>query len=239
MVDFQSIIKERYPEYAKHPLKDNIYYVTCGSKKAVVKLYRDNSVLESEFEILQELSCTGFVCSVLNKVKLDSCGFLELEYFSGPDLRYPSRSSMKEKYLITRNLVDFYIELEKRNIIYFDLQADHVISTRNSIKILDFGNTLRLNSEGYVLNTVSHCFEKTAAPEMLQLNAIITNASNVYSMSCLIYFLYVGNYYFDSEKYEHKKIPHFLCQSLQTGLNTSPINRPHNIRTFKELIQWI
>lgn len=238
MLNYSTIVEKRYTTYVKHPLKDNVFFAHRNGEEVVIKFFDDINIMESEYEILNDLSSTGFVCAVINKESYPFGGFLELEFCEGNDLRYVKCFSVKEKRLIASRIIDFYVELEKRGIIYFDLQADHVIVHKSTVRFLDFGNTLRVNDAGVVFNTVNSCFEKTAAPEMLQKGSIISRAANVYSMACLIYYLYIGNYYSDTHKINAKVIPNSLINPLQRALARDLTQRIQDIKTFKELVKW-
>jgi serine/threonine protein kinase len=133
--------------------------------------------------------------------------FVILEYIDGERIHEflsRRRLSVQQRTKIVEQLFQAYAGLHKAQWIHGDPSPNNVlVDRRGSIRVIDFGNTRRISSEGSVAVDGEECSGTPAfAPrEQVAGTKPVSVASDLYGVAALSYLIYTGEKL--SEEYRH------------------------------------
>lgn len=176
---------------AEHKQLHHLCAVKCISKEKF-----DREAFEKEAELLSGLN--HFYFPVLYDCEEDElCWYLIQEYISGQSLRnlkdIKKTISQEEIIRLAVDLCEAIKWLHERKpypILYLDLKPEHIIISREGIKLLDLGSAVYLRGKqisGNVTGTAGF-----ASPEQLK-GGNIDERSDIYAIGAVLYWTMTGN----------------------------------------------
>ena len=159
----------------------------------------------NEYEVTKDLNIQG-VRKALRTMRVKDQDALVLEYVEGATLEEffnTSKPSLKDTLKILISLAHTLGEIHQEGIIHKDLNIKNILVSKDySLKIIDFGNSTKLNLKSFELSNPKH-LEGTLAfisPEQTgRMNRVVDFRSDLYSLGVIIYWVFGGKKPFESE----------------------------------------
>eukprot|EP01080_Neovahlkampfia_damariscottae_P012370 gene12370-6038_t len=161
-----------------------------GRKVAVKKVLKyNNKIIDNEINLLIKSDRHGNILTYFGSEEDEDFVYLFLELcdFTLKDLIKSKKNY--DKLDLVKQLIDGTIYLDKLGIVHRDLKPENVLISDGILKIGDMGVSKMLEKEEFSTITGTLGWK---APEMYDETMKGTKAVDIFSMGCLIYYIYTN-----------------------------------------------
>lgn len=243
------VIKEFFPKSLVRRGDDGktVHRLSGTSYEAYAALLE---AFENEGQMLRQCEHSGIVRH-LDQFKQNGTAYIVMEYCPGITLdQYISHLSDAAKpgflYKTMIPLMDTLEHIHRQGIIHRDLKPGNIlINDQGRPKLLDFGSAVRYGEGGHPIVTTAGY----SALELYSGKSRQGPACDIYSMSAVLYYCYMGTSPLDVRQrlFDERLAPMgagegrswpFLARAVRRGLTVSADKRPSTLRGLKNAIRF-
>ena len=176
---------------------------------------------KSEMQIYAALGEYSNIASLMDAgATEDGRPYFVMEYVEGERIDHycdTSKLNIRDRIMLFRSVLDAVQHAHQNLVIHLDLKPSNILVTKNGVpKMVDFGIARLVNpdlahqtgtltgSDGLTLRYASH--------EQVRRGAVITTASDVYSLGVVLYELLTGHRPYELEDGSPQEIERIVCE---------------------------